>query len=70
MRPLRGNTYPIKEQLKKLGGRWDAKKKVWRLPKATYAKAAKLLEEYEERQSAYEEWQSALEGFPFEKHGW
>lgn len=27
-----GNTYPVKDELKALGGRWDAKRKVWTVP--------------------------------------
>jgi len=37
-----GNTYPVKEQLKALGGRWDAASKGWRVP-ATKATAARAL---------------------------
>jgi hypothetical protein len=34
-----GNTYPVKDQIKALGGRWDAASKGWRVPadKATAA---------------------------------
>lgn len=36
-----GNTYPVKDQLKALGGRWDAQAKGWRVPadKASEAQA-------------------------------
>lgn len=36
-----GNTFPVKEQIKALGGRWDAANKGWRVPadKADRAKA-------------------------------
>ena len=27
-----GNTYPIRAAIKKLGGKWDAEKKVWIVP--------------------------------------
>ena len=36
-----GNTYPVKDQLKTLGGRWDAGARGWRVPeeRATEAQA-------------------------------
>lgn len=29
---ITGNTYPVKEQIKALGGKWDAAAKGWRVP--------------------------------------
>lgn len=29
---ITGNTFPVKDQLKALGGRWDAESKGWRVP--------------------------------------
>lgn len=29
---ITGNTYPVKDQIKDLGGRWDATAKGWRVP--------------------------------------
>jgi hypothetical protein len=37
-----GNTYPVKDQIKALGGRWDAAQKGWLLP-ADKADAARAL---------------------------
>ena len=37
-----GNTYPVKDQIKALGGRWDATAKGWRVP-ADKADAARAL---------------------------
>lgn len=37
-----GNTYPVKDQIKELGGRWDAAAKGWRVP-ADKADAARAL---------------------------
>jgi hypothetical protein len=37
-----GNTYPVKDQIKALGGRWDAASKGWRVP-ADKAAAAQAL---------------------------
>lgn len=45
MLPLYGNTFPIKEQLRGLGGRWDAAEKVWKLPPEKLAAAQKILAE-------------------------
>lgn len=30
--PVIGNTYPVKDQLKALGGRWDGAAKAWMVP--------------------------------------
>lgn len=35
-----GNTYPVREQLRQLGGRWDGMAKVWMVP-ASQAEAAR-----------------------------
>jgi len=32
MLEVKGNTYPVKDQIKALGGKWDATKKVWLVP--------------------------------------
>ncbi len=39
---ITGNTYPVKEQIKALGGKWDADEKGWRVP-AEKADAAQAL---------------------------
>jgi hypothetical protein len=39
---ITGNTYPVKDTLKAMGGRWDAEAKGWRVP-AAKADAAKAL---------------------------
>lgn len=33
-----GNTYPARDEIKALGGRWDAKEKGWRVPALSMAK--------------------------------
>lgn len=38
-----GNTYPVKDQIKALGGRWDAAAKGWRVPVAQYERAMGLV---------------------------
>lgn len=37
-----GNTYPVKDKIKTLGGRWDADRKAWMVP-ASNAEAARAL---------------------------
>lgn len=32
MTPITGNTYPVKDQIKMLGGRWNADAKAWMVP--------------------------------------
>ena len=39
---ITGNTYPVKEQLKAIGGRWNAEQKAWMVP-ANAADAARRL---------------------------
>ena len=43
MQTITGNTYPVKEQLKALGGRWNALKKGWDIPDDKVSEAQKLV---------------------------
>lgn len=38
---ITGNTYPVKDELKAMGGKWDSTRKAWRVPddKAEAARA-------------------------------
>lgn len=38
-----GNTYPVKDAIKSLGGRWDAANKGWRVPADKAAQAQALV---------------------------
>lgn len=40
---ITGNTYPVKEQLKALGGRWNANAKGWDVPEMNADAARKLV---------------------------
>lgn len=40
---ITGNTYPVKDSLKALGGRWDAANKGWRVPESKAAEARALV---------------------------
>ena len=40
---ITGNTYPVKDQLKALGGRWDGERKVWTVPADRAAHARQLV---------------------------
>ena len=44
-----GNTFPIKDQLKALGGKWDAAEKVWRIPESKVEEAKNLVRQKEQR---------------------
>ena len=44
MVPVIGNTFPVKEDLKKLGARWDPDKKAWMVPEDKVEEAKKLVE--------------------------
>ena len=41
--PISGNTYPVKAEIKALGGRWDGEAKVWRVPAEKAEEARKLV---------------------------
>lgn len=41
--PVTGNTYPVKDRLKAIGGRWDAERKVWMVPAARIAEAHQIV---------------------------
>lgn len=43
MKALIGNTYPIKEQIKKVGGKWDAANKQWLVPAASWERLNGLI---------------------------
>jgi hypothetical protein len=43
MTPITGNTYPVKDKLRALGGRWDAGKKAWMVPDDKAAEARALV---------------------------
>lgn len=40
---ITGNTYPVKDQIKALGGRWDSKAKGWNVPADKAAEAQALV---------------------------
>lgn len=40
---ITGNTYPVKDQIKALGGRWDAPAKGWRVPASKADQARELV---------------------------
>lgn len=40
---ITGNTYPVKDAIKSLGGRWDADAKGWRVPADKAARAQALV---------------------------
>jgi hypothetical protein len=41
---ITGNTYPVKDALKALGGRWNADRKAWMVPADKADEARKLVE--------------------------
>lgn len=42
-RPVFGNTFPVKDQLKALGAKWDGDRKLWHVPAAVYDAAVALV---------------------------
>jgi hypothetical protein len=40
---IAGNTYPVKDQIKALGGRWNADAKVWMVPADKAEEARKIV---------------------------
>lgn len=43
MKAVTGNTYPVKDQIKALGGKWDADKKAWMVPDGKFDQAMALV---------------------------
>ena len=43
MTAITGNTFPVKDQLKALGGRWNAAQKCWEVPDAVADQARALV---------------------------
>ncbi len=43
MVPITGNTFPVKDALKALGGKWDASQKTWMVPAAKADEARRLV---------------------------
>ena len=48
MKPLTGNTYPVRQQLGKLGGRWNPFGKCWMIPADRWDEAKALVDEQPE----------------------
>jgi len=40
---ITGNTYPVKDQIKAIGGRWDAERRGWLVPDAVADQARALV---------------------------
>lgn len=40
---IRGNTFPVKDQLKALGGRWDAAERAWLVPSENERQARSIV---------------------------
>jgi len=47
MSPISGNTYPVKDQLKQLGAKWDALNKVWMIEDAKLPEALEIVKKGE-----------------------
>lgn len=43
MKTITGNTYPVRQQLKDLGGRWNAAAQGWDVPDEAAGKAAEIV---------------------------
>lgn len=43
MTTITGNTYPVRRELRAMGGEWDAAKKAWMVPNEKAAEARALL---------------------------
>ena len=40
---VKGNTYPVKDRLKALGGKWDAARKAWMVPASCAQEASEIV---------------------------
>lgn len=52
MTPIRGKTYPVRRELRALGGQWDEKKQAWYVPDDRADEARGLLEVGQARANA------------------
>lgn len=43
--PITGNTYPVKERIKALGGTWSKPGKCWLVPQANATEAQRIVDE-------------------------
>ncbi len=50
---ITGNTYPVKEEIKALGGRWNKQGQGWVVPVAVAAQAQALVDNAPEREARY-----------------
>lgn len=48
--PIHGQTYPVKDKIKEMGGRWNAQEQCWYVPRH-----AKMAAEVLAQQSSYEQ---------------
>lgn len=70
---ITGNTYPLKDTLKLLGGKFDMERKTWVVPTTEVSKVRIAQEKYqkEQKQASVKKWEKALEntGYKFVKKG-
>lgn len=45
MKAITGNTYPFKDQLKSMGGKWNTELKQWEVPDGKYEEAVRIVRE-------------------------
>lgn len=43
MKAVTGNTYPVKDKIKALGGQWDKDRKLWLVPDSKFQEAERLV---------------------------
>lgn len=53
MIPVSGNTYPVKDKLRELGGRWNPDAKAWMVPKEKLQEALALARGVPSKQGVY-----------------
>jgi hypothetical protein len=53
MKLITGNTYPVKDQIKALGGKWNGQRKGWEVPDEVADQARALLDGAPGRRSSY-----------------
>ena len=57
MKALTGNTYPIKEQIRSAGGKWNPNEKVWYVPENVFEKLQSLIPQKEEFKHCGQLWE-------------
>lgn len=67
---ITGNTYPVKEQLKALGGHWNAERKAWMVPEAKVEEARRIVANVPKKSARGKSANDNIRSVYRRKYGW